>query len=147
MAAVALLFVGPVVSQDFGEPCPPLVPLGPRPLDLQLGIETVSATSCGPVVEVNGTSYLMLGGSWLDEHALVGHLYGVISRASPYATVYDQAVYSLEGVDPAQLLISRADPAGPLVGPWVVLWGDAPRTREVCRYAAEPIAICASPAP
>jgi hypothetical protein len=109
-AIVALLIASAVsacgmfgsVSED--DDCD-LKPLSSAPAGFSIGPQRVAAL-CAAQVEVDGRTYSTGCGRFLDEDKLLLDEYGIISRANQ--PVEDPAVYALRGVDPLQVLVSRA---------------------------------------
>ena len=117
-----------------GEDC------GLRPVEMPEGLHLglpVTAASCASQVEVDGRTYGVGVGRWLDEEALVVEEYGAITRTN--GPVDEPIAFALEGVDPAEMLVIRGsdvDDIGP-TGPWMVLWGGGSSgvPASVCRFA------------
>lgn len=82
-----------------------LKPLAAAPTGFSIGPQRVAAL-CQALVEVDGRTYSTGCGRFLDEDKLLLDEYGIISRANQ--PVEDPAVYALRGVDPLQVLVSRA---------------------------------------
>jgi hypothetical protein len=118
-----------------GEGCE-LEPVGAAPVSFGFGVQRVAATLCSSAVVVDGQTYEVSSGEWLDEEALVLEEYGRITAAN--VTVGDPTVYALSGVDPHALLLNRLDCARDdcaVVGAYGVLHlRGFPLTASVCRY-------------
>ena len=109
-AIVALLLASAVSACGLygnggeGDECD-LEPLAAAPTGFSIGPQRVAAL-CQALVEVDGRTYSTSCGRFLDEDKLLLDEYGIISRANQ--PVEDPAVFALRGVDPLQVLVSRA---------------------------------------
>jgi len=82
-----------------------LKPLAAAPTGFSIGPQRVAAL-CAALVEVDERTYSTSCRQLFDEDKLLLDEYGIISRANQ--PVEDPAVYALRGVDPLQVLVSRA---------------------------------------
>jgi hypothetical protein len=136
---VALLIAGAVsacglhagVSEE--DDCA-LKPLDAAPSAFSIGPERVAAL-CGAEAEVDGRTYSISCGRFLDEDKLVLDEYGTISGANGYVT--DPAVFALRGVDPLQVVVSRGTCHVDdfTTGAFWVLVSDYPLPTAICQYA------------
>jgi hypothetical protein len=113
-----------------------LRPLGQQPTGLRIGPQPAAA-SCASQVEVDGRVYGVGVGRWLDEDALVLTVYGQITRSNE--VVREPIAYALQGVDPLEFLVMKAngdrDDSGPM-RPYLALWGAVDGQPEgICPYA------------
>lgn len=117
-----------------GDDCD-LRPVESSPTGLRIGIQQARA-SCASAAEVDGRTYYVGAGRWLDEETLVLEEYGRISRAND--RIADPTVFALAGVDPLAILLmrgdGRTDDRGDL-GPYMVLSGARAMPESVCPYA------------
>lgn len=136
IAAAALSACGvwqPWTSADDCE----MKPVGDDAAGFRIG-PAVALALCATSVEVEGRVYTVGVGRWLDEESLSLTEYAHVTRA--IGPVTDPQTYSLEGVDPLEMLVMRgdegaADDLGPM-GPYMVLWGDPPTLPVgMCGYA------------
>jgi hypothetical protein len=118
----------------------PMGDCNPRPVKRegflsQLRTATASATSCAPLIRVDGHDYGPSAGRWLDEGALVLQEYGPITHAS--WSFAEPVAYALEGVDPTQLLVMKTAPGKEDWGAFTLLLGGDRRQlpSQVCGYA------------
>jgi len=111
-----------------------LKPLAPAPTGFSIGPQRVAAL-CAAEVEVDGRTYSISCGRFLDEDKLLLDEYGIISRAN--GPVDDPAVYALRGVDPLQVLVSRATCQVDdfTTGAFWVLVSAFPLPTSICQYA------------
>jgi hypothetical protein len=145
MVIVALLFLGPPVSQVFPPPCPTLDLSASAPTGLRLGVERVAATSCAPRVAVNGRAYFLSGGGWLDEDALVLREYGEINDSFVGFSINDPSVYAVEGVDPAVLLlypVASSDNDSVESTFWVLQGQGMTLPKDACEFFLRPPRDC-----
>lgn len=135
-ALAACGMYGPVMEPD---DCS-LKPVGEEAeAGFRIGPQQVAAL-CASQVEVDGRTYSVGVGRWLDEDALVLVEYAPITRSTdPH--VEHPVAFSLEGIDPLQFLVMEAnanarDDNGP-TGPYMALWGDlgSGQPDGICPYA------------
>ncbi len=98
-----------------------------RPVDSGAGVRvgpSAVEASCAAQVEVDGRTYFVGVGRWLDESILELSEYGAITRSN--TSVDEPIAFALGGVDPTEALLmkgSGTDDLGPM-GPYMVLWGE-----------------------
>ena len=111
-----------------------LKPLDAAPSGYSIGPESVAAL-CAAEAEVDGRTYSISCGRFLDEDKLLLDEYGTISRANGY--VEDPVVYALRGVDPLQVLVNpgtcQVDDFA--TGAFWVLVSAFPLPTGICEYA------------
>lgn len=133
-AAVAAVALSACGALSIGEDCS-LRPVGMPEARLRIGPAIVAA-SCPGLVEVDGRTYAVGVGRWLEETLLDLEPYSAISRANQ--PVVEPVVYALRGVDPHEFLLMRGDDhddLGPM-GPWMALYGESSALpADVCPYA------------
>jgi len=123
------------IYADISEDDCDLRPVGSSPAGFRIGIAKALAL-CAAIVEVDGRTYSVGAGGWLDEEALELTEYAPINRAN--TVVAEPIAYALAGVDPTQFLVMQGDPVDDAgaSGRYAVLWGDIAATpASVCQYA------------
>lgn len=114
-----------------------LKPVGEEAAGLRIGPQQVAAL-CASMVEVDGRTYTVGVGRWLDEDALVLEEYAPITRSND--RVAEPVAYSLDGIDPLQFLVMKAtdqqrDDNGPM-SRYLALWGQVDGQPDgICPYA------------
>jgi hypothetical protein len=132
IASTALAACGLIPGLDDPlDDCDPW-PIGETGLQLQFGPGAVSATTCEPVIRVDGLDYYPDVGRWLDEDDLSLREYGPITHAS--WPVGDTVAYALEGVDPERVLVIKTAPTKESGewGQYTLLRRDGLLPRSVC---------------
>jgi hypothetical protein len=114
-------------------PCA-MQPQASVPLAVRIGPAKALATSCAAMAEVDGRTYAIGVGRWLDEDALVLEEYAPVTKAS-YVLEHPTA-YALAGVDPNAFLVVEAyEGADPQMGAYMALWRETFAPPGICRYA------------